>query len=49
VLVGGAAMQWLRDGLGVIESAAQSEALATSVDSTDGVHFDRRFVPRSSY
>jgi glycerol kinase len=39
VLVGGAAMQWLRDGLGVIESAAESEALATSVDSTDGVHF----------
>ncbi len=39
VLVGGAAMQWLRDGLGVIESAAESEALATSVESTDGVHF----------
>jgi glycerol kinase len=39
VLVGGAAMQWLRDGLGVIESAAESEALATSVVSTGGVHF----------
>ena len=39
VLVGGAAMQWLRDGLGVIESAAESEALATSVESTGGVHF----------
>jgi glycerol kinase len=39
ILVGGAALQWLRDGLGVIGSAAESERLATSVDSTDGVHF----------
>ena len=39
VLVGGAALQWLRDGLGVIESAAESERLATSVESTGGVHF----------
>jgi glycerol kinase len=39
VLVGGAALQWLRDGLGVIESAAESERLATSVDSTGGVTF----------
>ena len=39
VLVGGAAMQWLRDGLGVIESAAESERLAESVESTGGVHF----------
>ena len=39
MLVGGAAMQWLRDGLGVIESAAESEALAASVESTGGVHF----------
>ena len=39
VLVGGAAMQWLRDGLGVIESAAESERLAESVASTGGVHF----------
>jgi glycerol kinase len=39
VLVGGAALQWLRDGLGVIESAAASERLATSVDSTGGVTF----------
>ena len=28
VLVGGAALEWLRDGLGVIETAAESEALA---------------------
>ena len=39
VLVGGAALQWLRDGLGVIESAADSERVAMSVDSTGGVHF----------
>jgi glycerol kinase len=39
VLVGGAALQWLRDGLGVIDSAAESERLATSVDSTGGVTF----------
>ncbi len=39
VLVGGAALQWLRDGLGVLSDAAESEALAQSVDSTDGVVF----------
>jgi glycerol kinase len=39
VLVSGAAIQWLRDGLGVLQDAAESEALARSVDSTDGVVF----------
>ena len=39
ILVGGAAIQWLRDGLGVVGSAAEAEALATSVESTGGVHF----------
>jgi glycerol kinase len=39
VLVGGAALQWLRDGLGVLSDATESEALAESVDSTDGVVF----------
>jgi glycerol kinase len=39
VLVGGAALQWLRDGLGLIESAAESERLATSVESSGGVSF----------
>lgn len=39
VLVGGAVVQWLRDGLGVIASAAETERLATEVDSTDGVFF----------
>ena len=39
MLVGGAALQWLRDGLGVIETAAESEALAGQVASTEGVFF----------
>jgi glycerol kinase len=39
VLVGGAAVQWLRDGLGVISDASEIEELATSVDSADGVVF----------
>jgi len=37
VFMGGATMQWLRDGLQFFEDAAESEALATSVDSCDGV------------
>ncbi len=39
VLVGGAALQWLRDGLGVIETSAESELLAGQVASTEGVFF----------
>ena len=39
IFVAGAAVQWLRDGLGVLESAADSERLARSIDSTDGVVF----------
>jgi glycerol kinase len=39
VLVSGAAVQWLRDGLGVLVDAAESEALARSVDSSGGVVF----------
>ncbi len=39
VLVAGAALQWLRDGLGVLGAAAESEGLARSVDSTGGVVF----------
>jgi glycerol kinase len=39
VLVSGAALQWLRDGLGVLGSAAESELLASSIDSTGGVVF----------
>jgi glycerol kinase len=39
VFITGAAVQWLRDGLGVIASAAETEALALSLDSNDGVFF----------
>ena len=39
IFVAGAAVQWLRDGLGLLADAAESEALARSVDSTDGVYF----------
>jgi len=39
VLASGAAIQWLRDGLGILADAADSDALATSVESTGGVVF----------
>lgn len=39
IFVTGAAVQWLRDGLGVIESAAETEELARSLESNDGVYF----------
>ncbi|MFC1921295.1 glycerol kinase GlpK [Chloroflexota bacterium] len=39
IFVTGAAVQWLRDGLGIITTAAESEALATSVDDNGGVYF----------
>ena len=39
IFVTGAAVQWLRDGLGVISEAAETEALAGSLDSNDGVYF----------
>ncbi|HOB76819.1 MAG TPA: glycerol kinase GlpK [Phycisphaerae bacterium] len=39
VLVGGAAIQWLRDGLGIIQSSAESGELAHRVPSNEGVYF----------
>ena len=39
IFIAGAAIQWLRDGLGLIKSAGETEALAQSVESTDGVYF----------
>jgi glycerol kinase len=39
VFVGGAAIQWLRDGLGIIKSAAESETLSASVKDNGGVYF----------
>ena len=37
--VAGAAVQWLRDGLGLIKSAPEIEQLAASCEDTDGVYF----------
>ncbi|MCC6527588.1 MAG: glycerol kinase GlpK [Polyangiaceae bacterium] len=37
--IAGAAVQWLRDGLGVVEKASEIEALARQVESSDGVVF----------
>ena len=39
IFVTGAAVQWLRDGLGIIEAAAETEGLAVSLESNDGVYF----------
>lgn len=38
VFIGGAVVQWLRDGLGVIKSSDEIEALARNVDHADGVY-----------
>jgi len=39
IFIAGAAVQWLRDGLGLIGNAAETEALARSIESNDGVYF----------
>jgi glycerol kinase len=39
IFVTGAAVQWLRDGLGIIAAAGDTEQLAASLDSNDGVYF----------
>jgi glycerol kinase len=44
VFIAGAAIQWLRDGLGLIASAADTEALARSVEDAGGVSFVPAFV-----
>ncbi len=44
VFIAGAAVQWLRDGLGIIATAPESERLARSVEGTDGVTFVPAFV-----
>jgi glycerol kinase len=44
VFVGGAAVQWLRDGLGLVKQASDIEALAASVPDTDGVAFVPAFA-----
>jgi glycerol kinase len=44
VFVAGAAVQWLRDQLGIIRSSEETEALAQSVPDTGGVYFVPAFV-----
>jgi glycerol kinase len=44
VFIAGAAVQWLRDGLGIIATAPETDALARSVPDTGGVSFVPAFV-----
>jgi glycerol kinase len=44
IFVAGAAVQWLRDGLGLIRTAAETEPLARSVPDTGGVYLVPAFV-----
>ena len=44
IFVAGAAIQWLRDGLGLIDSASETEAMAGSLDQNDGVYMVPAFV-----
>ncbi len=44
IFITGAAVQWLRDGLGLIADAAESETLACSVPDSGGVYFVPAFV-----
>ena len=44
VFVGGAVVQWLRDGLKIIESAEESEAIAKSVEDNGGVYIVPAFT-----
>src|SRR5205823_9786872 len=44
IFVPGAALQWLRDGLGIISSAAEAGPLAESVPDTGGVFLVPAFV-----
>lgn len=44
IFIAGAAIQWLRDGLGVLEQAEESEALARGLEGNDGVYLVPAFV-----
>ncbi|MEF8793161.1 glycerol kinase GlpK [Thiohalorhabdus sp.] len=44
IFVTGASVQWLRDGLGIIESAAETEALARELAGNDGVYLVPAFA-----
>jgi glycerol kinase len=39
IFIAGAAVQWLRDGLGIVKNAAETEAMARGIESTGGVYF----------
>ncbi len=39
IFIAGAAVQWLRDGLGIISTAQETEAMASGLDSNGGVYF----------
>jgi len=39
IFIAGAAVQWLRDGLGIIPSASETEAIASGTESNGGVYF----------
>ena len=44
VFIAGAVVQWLRDGLGIIKTSKEVEALAASVQSADGVYLVPAFA-----
>jgi len=44
VFIAGAAVQWLRDGLGLLDAAPDSEAMAQALDDNGGVYFVPAFV-----
>ena len=39
IFIAGAAVQWLRDGLGIVTRASETEAMARSLEKNDGVYF----------
>jgi glycerol kinase len=39
IFIAGAAVQWLRDGLGIVARASETEAMARSLERNDGVYF----------
>jgi glycerol kinase len=44
IFIAGAAIQWLRDGLGILETAGESEALARSLEGNEGVYLVPAFT-----
>lgn len=44
IFIGGAVVQWLRDGLGIIKTSSEVETLALSVNDTGGVYFVPAFA-----